>query len=308
MSYEIKSIEIGSTDNIHTLKGLIYIPEGEIKGIFHIVHGMCEYINRYDHIFSAVAERGYVCCGYDNLGHGKTARDDVELGFIAHKNGWKYLVNDVKAFEEAVKKLYKPLYLMGHSMGSFISRIAAESYGGSIDKFIICGTGGPNPAAPAGLLITDIIKLFCGEKHRSELINKLAFGTYNKRFDGGTDFDWVTSDKDVVSKYAADKYCNFKFTASAMHDLVKLNYLANRASWFKNMPKDLPVLLISGSDDPVGSYGKGVEAAAESFRAHGVTHVDVKLYPADRHEILNELDRQQVYEDLWRWMEENRIP
>lgn len=305
MSYEIKSIEIGSTDNIHTLKGLIYIPEGEIKGIFHIVHGMCEYINRYDHIFSAVAERGYVCCGYDNLGHGKTARDDVELGFIAHKNGWKYLVNDVKAFEDAVKKLYpdKPLYLMGHSMGSFISRIAAESYGGSIDKFIICGTGGPNPAAPAGLLITDIIKLFCGEKHRSELINKLAFGTYNKRFDGGTDFDWVTSDKDVVSKYAADKYCNFKFTASAMHDLVKLNYLANRASWFKNMPKDLPVLLISGNDDPVGSYGKGVIKVYERLCRAGLSDVTLKLYDNCRHEIHNDSCRADVIKDIISFIE-----
>ena len=95
MTYEIKSIEVQSTDNIHTLKGLIYIPEGEIKGIFHLVHGMCEYIGRYAHIFAALAERGYVCCGYDNLGHGKTARDENELGFIAHRDGWKYLVRDV---------------------------------------------------------------------------------------------------------------------------------------------------------------------------------------------------------------------
>ena len=161
MSYEIKSIEVQSTDNIHTLKGLIYIPEGEIKGIFHLVHGMCEYIGRYAHIFAALAERGYVCCGYDNLGHGKTARDENELGFIAHRDGWKYLVRDVKAFEDAVKKIYPdiPLCLMGHSMGSFIARIAAENYGDRIEKFIICGTGGPNTAATFGLLATEIMRL-----------------------------------------------------------------------------------------------------------------------------------------------------
>ncbi len=305
MPYEIKAIEVPSTDNIHMLKGLIYIPQGEIKGIFHIVHGMCEYIGRYDHIFSAVAERGFVCCGYDNLGHGKTAKDENELGFIAHRNGWKYLVNDVKAFEDAVKKLYpeKPIYLMGHSMGSFISRIFAENYGGDIEKFIICGTGGPNPAAPFGLVITDIISLIFGKKHRSRLINKLAFGAYNKRFEGGSDFSWVTSDKETVSKYEADKFCNFKFTASAMHDLVKLNYLANRGAWFKNMKKDLPVMLISGSEDPVGSYGKGVIKVYNRRKKAGCKDVTLKLYDNCRHEIHNDVCRSDVIKDITDFIE-----
>lgn len=300
MSYEIKSIEVQSTDNIHTLKGLIYIPEGEIKGIFHLVHGMCEYIGRYAHIFAALAERGYVCCGYDNLGHGKTARDENELGFIAHRDGWKYLVRDVKAFEDAVKKIYPdiPLCLMGHSMGSFIARIAAENYGDGIEKFIICGTGGPNPAAPFGLLATDIMRLLKGEKHKSELVNKLAFGAYNKRFDGDSEFEWITTDREVINKYAADKYCNFKFTVSAMHDLVKLNQLANRPAWFKNIRKDLPILLISGSDDPVGAYGKGVTRVYNKLKAAGVKDVTLKLYNGFRHEIHNDSCKDQVINDI----------
>ncbi|MGN0451578.1 MAG: lysophospholipase [Acutalibacteraceae bacterium] len=300
MSYEIKAIEVQSTDNIHTLKGIIYIPDGEIKGIFHLVHGMCEYIERYAHIFAALAERGYVCCGYDNLGHGKTARDENELGFISHRDGWKYLVRDVKAFEDAVKKLYpdKPLYLMGHSMGSFIARIVAENYGDEIEKFIICGTGGPNPAAPLGLLATDIIGLLRGEKHRSKLVNKLAFGEYNKRFDGDSDFEWITKDRDIITKYEADKFCNFRFTVSAMHDLVKLNQLANRPDWFKNMPNTLPVLLISGSDDPVGDYGKGVTKVYERLKAAGVKDVTIKLYDGCRHEIHNDTCRDEVIKDI----------
>ena len=300
MSYEIKSIEVQSTDNIHTLKGLIYIPEGEIKGIFHLVHGMCEYIGRYAHIFAALAERGYVCCGYDNLGHGKTARDENELGFIAHRDGWKYLVRDVKAFEDAVKKIYPdiPLCLMGHSMGSFIARIAAENYGDGIEKFIICGTGGPNPAAPFGLLATDIMRLLNGEKHKSELVNKLAFGAYNKRFEGDSEFEWITTDREVINKYAADKYCNFKFTVSAMHDLVKLNQLANRPAWFKNIRKDLPILLISGSDDPVGAYGKGVTRVYNKLKAAGVKDVTLKLYNGCRHEIHNDSCKNQVINDI----------
>ena len=300
MSYEIKSIEVQSTDNIHTLKGLIYIPEGEIKGIFHLVHGMCEYIGRYAHIFAALAERGYVCCGYDNLGHGKTARDENELGFIAHRDGWKYLVRDVKAFEDAVKKIYPdiPLCLMGHSMGSFIARIAAENYGDGIEKFIICGTGGPNPAAPFGLLATDIMRLLNGEKHRSKLVNKLAFGAYNKRFEGDSEFEWITTDREVINKYAADKYCYFKFTVSAMHDLVKLNQLANRPAWFKNIRKDLPILLISGSDDPVGAYGKGVTRVYNKLKAAGVKDVTLKLYNGCRHEIHNDSCKDQVINDI----------
>lgn len=300
MTYEIKSIDVQSTDNIHTLKGLIYIPEGEIKGIFHLVHGMCEYIGRYAHIFAALAERGYVCCGYDNLGHGKTARDENELGFIAHRDGWKYLVRDVKAFEDAVKKIYPdiPLCLMGHSMGSFIARIAAENYGDGIEKFIICGTGGPNPAAPFGLLATDIMRLLNGEKHKSELVNKLAFGAYNKRFDGDSEFEWITTDREVINKYAADKYCNFKFTVSAMHDLVKLNQLANRPAWFKNIRKDLPILLISGSDDPVGAYGKGVTRVYNKLKAAGVKDVTLKLYNGCRHEIHNDSCKNQVINDI----------
>lgn len=305
MTYEIKSIEVQSTDNIHTLKGLVYIPEGEIKGIFHLVHGMCEYIGRYAHVFSALAERGYICCGYDNLGHGKTARDESELGFIANRDGWKYLVRDVKAFEDALRKMYPdiPLYLMGHSMGSFIARIAAENYGGDIEKFIICGTGGPNPAADFGLLATDIMRLLRGEKHKSRLVNKLAFGTYNKRFDGDSEFEWITTDREVINKYAADKYCNFKFTVSAMHDLVKLNQLANRPTWFKNMRKDLPVLLISGRDDPVGSYGKGVTRVYNKLKAANVKDVTLKLYDGCRHEIHNDSCKEEVIKDILEFIE-----
>lgn len=147
MSFEIKTLEVKSTDNIHTLRGKIFIPNGEIKGLFHLVHGMTEYIDRYDHLFSFLAENGFVAFGYDHLGHGKTAESDDELGFIAHKDGWKYLVNDVVTFTKAVKKIYPetPTALMGHSMGSFIARLVAESYAAEYDKFIFCGTSGPNP-------------------------------------------------------------------------------------------------------------------------------------------------------------------
>ena len=224
MSFEIKTLEVKSTDNIHTLRGKIFIPNGEIKGLFHLVHGMTEYIDRYDHLFSFLAENGFVAFGYDHLGHGKTAENDDELGFIAHKDGWKYLVNDVVTFTRAVKKIYPdtPTVLMGHSMGSFIARLVAESYVAEYDKFIFCGTSGPNPASSAGLLLVKIIKAFKGEKHKSNLIQNIAFGGYNKGFDGDTPYEWLTTDREVINKYAADKYCTFRFTVSAMGDLMNL--------------------------------------------------------------------------------------
>lgn len=301
MPYTVNTIEVPSTDNIHTLKGIIFIPEGEIKGILHIVHGMCEYIERYTHIFSAAAENGYICCGYDNLGHGKTARYDDELGFIAPRNGWKYLVNDVEAFEKAVKKMYpdKPLYLMGHSMGSFIARLAAESYPETAGKLIICGTGGPKQAASVfGLLLTDILGLIKGKKRRSEFINSVAFGSYNRRFEPLSKYEWITSDREITAKYGQDKYCNFIFTVSAMHDLVKLNFLANRRRWFVNLKKSLPVLIISGTDDPVGNYGKGVKAVYRKLKASGQKGVTLKLYEGCRHEIHNDTCKNEVINDI----------
>ena len=300
MSFTKREMKVKSTDGIHTLSGVIYVPDGEIKGIFHLVHGMTEYIGRYDRLMSDIANNGFVCFGYDNLGHGRTARDDSELGFIAHSDGWKYLADDTNAFEREVRSLYpdKRMIVMGHSMGSFIVRTAAEKYGKDYDRLIICGTGGPNPAAGFGLILTDIIKALRGEKYISKAVNNIAFGTYNKKFEHISKYDWITKDRDVIAKYEADKYCTFSFTVSAMHDLVKLNSVCNRRKWFFNMRKDLPVLIISGSDDPVGGYGKGVTRVYKKLKSAGLNDVTLKLYKDCRHEIHNDTCRDEVTKDI----------
>ncbi len=299
LSYEIKELTVKSTDNIHTLVGRIYIPNGEIKGVLHIIHGMTEYIERYDIFMSALAEAGYVAFGYDNLGHGKTAKDDSELGFIANKDGWKYLVNDVEAFALAVKHLYpdKPFYLMGHSMGSFIARLAAVSFNELYEKLIICGTGGKNPLSNMGLIIADIIKSVKGEKYISKFLINMAFGAYNKRFDKSSKYNWLTKDKTIIEKYANDKFCTFLFTVSAMHDLVKLNSVCNEKKWYKDISKTLPILLISGECDPVGNYGKGVKQVYRDLLKVGAD-ANLKLYPDCRHEILNDTCKDEVMADI----------
>lgn len=305
MSFEIRQMTVNSTDNIHTLVGKIYIPEGEAKGTLHIVHGMTEHIDRYDRLMTAAAEIGYVAFGYDHLGHGKTARDDSELGFIAHNDGWKYLVNDVGAFSSAVKQMYpdKPMILFGHSMGSFIARLAANSFSNCYDKLILCGTAGKNPLAPAGLLLTNIIKLIKGEKHISKTVNNMSFGSYNKRFEGNSKYEWLSRDKENIAKYANDKFCTFSFTVSAMHDLIKLISVCNKAEWFKEIPSTLPIFIISGSDDPVGNYGKGVKEVYDRLISAG-KNAEIKLYDGYRHEILNDSCRDEALSDILRFIKQ----
>ena len=303
MSFEIKNLEVKSSNKTHTLIGKLYIPQGEIKGIVHIVHGMTEHIKRYDRLMSALAESGYIACGYDNLGHGNTARNDSELGFFAHKNGWKYLVEDVKVFAEFVKKTYplKPYILMGHSMGSFITRLAAAEDNSYIDKLIICGTSGKNPLSGIGIALTGLIKTVKGEKHISKLIINMAFGSYNKRFDGKIKYEWLTKDKTEIEKYTNDKFCTFDFTVSAMQDLIILIDRSNRKIWFESIPENLPILIISGTDDPVGNYGKGVRQVYKKLLERNLKP-DMILYENCRHEILNDTCREEVICDILKFI------
>lgn len=303
MAYTKKAYKVLSSDGIHHLSGVIYIPDGEIKGFYQIAHGMTEYIGRYDRIMSDLADEGYICFGYDHLGHGKTVNDKSELGFIASKNGHDLLCRDIKVFSDAVRAELDPenklpYYLMGHSMGSFIVRLATEKYARP-DKLIVMGTGGGNPAAPFGIALISIIKLFKGEKHISKLVYKLAFGSYNTKFKNDADASassWLTTDQSIRNKYIDDEYCTFKFTVSAMGDLMRLLKECNRGAWFKNMPR-IPILLVAGSDDPVGNYGKGIAEVETKLKKNGY---DVRsiVYEGARHEILNDFTYDTVKADI----------
>ena len=182
MSITIIDKKVPSCNGKNMLAGKIYLPSGNIKGYFHIVHGMTEYISRYERAMEDIARAGYICFGYDHLGHGKTACSDEELGYIAKNNGWDILTKDVKVFSDSVIKEFPydaPYILMGHSMGSFIVRLAAEKYV-SPDKLIIMGTGGANPAADIGLALIGLTKFFKGERHISRFIVRTESNAVNK--------------------------------------------------------------------------------------------------------------------------------
>ena len=305
MDIKIIDREFPSTDGIHQLKGKMYIPDGEPKGVFHVVHGMTEHIGRYDTFLKEMAESGYVVVAYDNLGHGKTAKDKSELGFIAKKNGWKKITDDVYAVSKIIKKEYPglPYYLMGHSMGSFIVRNAAATYPDLMDKLIVMGTGGPMAATKPALGMINTIKFFRGKRHISPLIEKLAFGEYNKGFGDGSNGDWLSKNPEVRRVYNADKFCNYHFTVSAMYDLVKINDAVNKKKWFKKISKTLPILLVSGSEDPVGEHSKGVKKVYKLLKKRGA-NVRMKLYEDNRHEILNDTARDEVIEDIKAFLSE----
>ncbi len=291
--------EIPSSDGIHTLIGIVYLPE-EPKGIVQIVHGMAEHIGRYDAFMSYLAENGWIVCGHDHLGHGKTAENKDELGFFADKNGDLLICEDAFAFGNAVKEDYPslPLILLGHSMGSFIVRQTVRLHPEACDSLIIMGTGGKNPLSAAGLGVAALTKTLRGSKHISKLVNYVAFSSYNKRTGSENFYAWLSRDEKEIEKHNADPFCTFFFTVSAMRDLIRLQSLVNQKSWYANIRKDLPILIVSGAEDPVGNYGKGVEEVYSSLIAEGVTDVTRKLYPGMRHEILNEIERETVYEDI----------
>ena len=286
--------------------GRIYLPEQEIRAVLVIHHGMAEHQQRYLPFLTYMTENGVCCYMHDMANHGASNRDPEETGWFGAKDGWQALVRD---FQTVIRRAQTdnpglPLFVMGHSMGSFICRAyCASDPKERIAGAVFMGTGGPNPAAGAGKLMASQIGLVKGKKHKSKMLDRMAFGSYNKRFEGRTGFDWLTRDQQIVDQYIADPYCGFLFTVQGMHDLISVNETVNQQAWYGKIPQALPILLTSGEEDPVGDYGKGVRTVAEKLKETGHSKVTLQLYPGCRHEILNETNRAQVMKDLLAWMQ-----
>lgn len=287
---------IPSSDGIHQLYCRIFLPETPPIGLFHVVHGMTEHIRRYEGLMRFLAEQGFCCYGFDNLGHGLTAADESELGYCGK---WQYMVEDAQNVSRQMKQAYGenlPCILMGHSMGSFIARCAASPHIWS--KAIFMGTGGPNPASDAGLALIRFKIKKEGERAISPTVEKLLFSAYNKRFrDENDSTAWLSTDRAQRDAYRADPLCTFHFTLNGFYTLVKLQALCNRKQWFRSVSDALPILLVSGSDDPVGNYGKGVTAVYNALKKNG-KNAEMKLYPGFRHEILNDASGDEVRKDI----------
>ncbi|MBQ9267522.1 MAG: alpha/beta fold hydrolase [Clostridia bacterium] len=308
MDYETCEVVFDSSNRLNQVHGRILIPEDRehLKGSVQFSHGMCEYFDKYQEFYEFMLSNGYVVCGHDHIGHGDSVISEEERGFFASKDGYKYLVEDVYQMTKIVKKKFPYLqcFLLGHSMGSFIARCYAAKYGDRIDGLLLCGTMGPQWAADGGIQMADRIIRKKGPLYRSKKLDRLSFEFANANFEPiKTRYDWTCSNEEAILRHMKDKKSDFIFTASGFKDLFYLVKLCNDEKFIKNTPKNLPILLFSGDMDPVGENGIGVKRVAELYKKIGVKEVEVKLYQDKRHEMLNEVNREEVYRDILNWLE-----
>lgn len=281
---------------------------GQVRAIFRIAHGMAEHSDRYAEFAQFLAGHGYAVFINDHLGHGRSVSSEKELGFFGEeKDSWQFLVEDAKILTDIAVEEYpgRPVILFGHSMGSFVARSYSAKYGKTLSAAIFCGTSGTNPAAGIAVMIAEYVARRKGSHYKSDFIDTLAFGNYNKKFkDSTTKFDWLTRDSKEVEKYRNDELCGFLFTADGYRDLFSLLRSVSSSVWYRSVPQSLPIYIISGSMDPVGEYGNGVRQVYHDLKksAHSVK---IKLYDDARHELLNEINKDEVYNDILSWVNAN---
>lgn len=297
-----------SRDGKTKLHAVRWVPECKVVCILQIVHGMSEYIERYEDMAQFFAGRGILVTGDDHLGHGKSVSEDGEYGYFCEQDPATVVVRDVHRLKKMTQEDYPgiPYVILGHSMGSFILRNYLFRYGTGIEGAVICGTGSrSNFQNLVCQAVAAVVGVVLGEKHTAKIIDRLAFGSYNKRIENPkTSFDWLCTDEKVVEAYEKDEMCGFIFKVNGFKTLFQLLGRLNKKENLDKMPKNLPIYFVSGDMDPVGDYGEGVRKAYEDFRRAGMERVSMKLYPGGRHEILNEKNKIQVYEELYPWIME----
>ncbi|MBE6597579.1 MAG: alpha/beta hydrolase [Ruminococcaceae bacterium] len=284
----------------------IHRPICETLAVIQVVHGMCEHIGRYEEFAHHMAKYGIAVCGHDCLGHGKTARSSEELGFFGSEGGVDLLLGDISKMREITMKEFSglPVIILGHSMGSFLTRLYLSRNPSDYSGAIISGTAGFNMPAGAGKILARIISALRGERHRSKLLYSLSIGSYSKKFPKGSPaLLWLSGDENIRNAYEKDEFCTFRFTSRAYCDLFDVLSKISKKDMAKKMPKDIPIMLLSGDQDPVGNFGKGVTALYCSYLDAGMGNVTLKLYEGGHHEMLNELCRYKVYADLIAWIE-----
>ena len=303
---KVEHFKYPSADGRTQIHAMRWIPEGRPAAILQIVHGMLEFVERYDQFASWLADRGFLVVGNDHLGHGDSLTCEENRGYFSDKAPDRTVVMDMRELQRLTETEYPdiPYFMLGHSMGSFLARYYLCVYGKHLDGAIISGTGYHSGAeASSGMFLCKRIAGRKGWHHRSPFVNSLVIGSMNKRFEPArTLCDWLTRDQEVVDRYIADHRTRFVFTLNAFYGMFHmLSFIADRGN-LKKMPSSLPVFFIAGELDPVGNFGVGVKKVLADFAGVGMSDVQCRIYPNDRHEVLNELDKEEVWHDVEHWM------
>lgn len=291
--------------SIHALK---CVPDGKPRAVVQIAHGIAEHIDRYRPFMEFLADNGFVAAGNDHLGHGKSIRVPEEQGFFAEKDGWWRVVDDMDKLHDIMANEYPelPYVLFGHSMGSFLTRTYLIKHPDKYDGVILSGTGHQSPALVlGGNAAASVMAKLNGAMGDGAKLDSLAFGSYlNKIENPRTKFDWLSRDPEQVDKYIADPLCGFVGKIGLYRDMMQgIKFITDKKN-IAQMNKEKPVYFMSGDGDPVGDYGKGVERAYKAFCDAGLHDVFMRLYPGGRHEMLNETNKEQVYQDILNWLNE----
>lgn len=276
------------------------------KAVVQIAHGMAEHIDRYSDFAKTLTTEGFIVYGNDHRGHGKTAGYPENIGYFADENGWNLVVEDMHELTNIIRKENPdlPIFLFGHSMGSFLSRSYIQIYCKDVDGVILSGTGGDTGLLGyMGILLAKGEMRRKGKKNRSRRMDRLSFGSFNNSFKPNrTDFDWLSRNNNEVDKYVEDPYCGEIFTAGFFYDFLRgIKDLVKKRNIDK-ISKCLPIYLIAGEKDPVGKNGKAITETYNSYKKAGIKDVSYKIYEDARHEILNEINKYEVYEDIINWL------
>lgn len=277
------------------------------RGVVQLIHGMAEHIDRYDDFARFLAEEGYLVAGHDHIGHGDTAGTPERRGVIDAEGGADAMIEDVEHLRLLVSQQVAsgtPYFIFGHSMGSLVLRSYLPRYGRGLAGAVICGTANEATAVSrAGNLAARAVAAVRGDGYRSGLLHALADGAYSRAIkDARTPFDWLSRDPAVADAFMADDASGFMFGAGAYATLTELAYRAACSATLAATPHEVPLLYVAGDADPVGKCGRAVAAAAEAMEAAGAEDLTLRLFSGMRHEILNELGKQEVYEYILNWI------
>ena len=282
-----------------------FVPEGDVKAVVQLSHGMAEYALRYEELANFLCDNGIAFYAHDHRGHGETAESVDELGFLAENDGFNRVVEDLATMIRKCHEDFpgKKVILLAHSFGSFVSQCFMEKYGKEVDAVVLCGSAGPRLLLTgSGRFLAGIITKCFGKKAKSAFLDGLVFGSYNKGIESDSSAAWISRDNEVVKKYDDDPMCGFKVTNEFFYDFLGGLTNIHLKKNMKKIPKDLPIFIIAGEADPVGEYGKSVKNLYKAYKKLRLGDVTLKMYPEARHELFNEFNKADVMNDVLVWI------